>query len=258
MRDQTFKIAVPLLLALSACSSPDDTSGAPDLASDMSSVDMPRDLVTMPTLDMATDTRDLEVSPDLASPEDMSPDPGDLLEQDAPQDLGPQDMEAPPTHPGQHPDRWCERVHVGAASNPTSLSLPLQLSKAHAQVRFFGVHQGYARVDSALSTSLLKWRDPLSQPDLTRYANAFAGVCVVEAQPPRPLPSAEVTIQDGVLFLTPGATMPDPLPDGVEAVVLDWRDVPVHDAIEERLRASLQSVLTDDFQPASYNVRRHE
>ena len=69
---------------------------------------------------------------------------------------------------------WCDRIVAGPSAG--SGAAAIDLARAHALVRFFGVHEGYVDADTALAGALEGWSDPSAVPDLSAYARALPGV----------------------------------------------------------------------------------
>ena len=158
-------------------------------------------------------------------------------------------IEEPPALPSA---AWCDRATGGA---PTSLTPSLALSDAHAKVRFFGAHNDYTRADSALTEALEDWHDFSTPPDLARYAAGLDDVCQLTATDAS-LGQLEVDVTEGVAFVSPGAGTLT-LPDEVDAVIIDLREVSEVDGLQDALTHILEVTSSAPITLSSYSQRRH-
>lgn len=130
---------------------------------------------------------------------------------------------SPPPEPGdtgraEVSDDWCERA---AAGGPSTRSMPLDLSAAHADIRFFGFASTFAEADGALVAAV----DGASGAvDLAAYAEFAVETCALSAAT-LTLGTGSVRLEGEVAWVVPG-TGALSLPDGARAVALDLRDLP--------------------------------
>src|SRR5205814_1233544 len=120
-------------------------------------------------------------------------------------------------------EEWCNRIVAGP---PGDRDFVVDLSAAHAGVRFFGVQRAYSVADQALAAALepdealaSRWRDAVAD-----YAERLDSVCALRAET-QDLPAARVEMNADVAVIHPG-TGPVALTAGTKAVVIDLRHLP--------------------------------
>lgn len=128
------------------------------------------------------------------------------------------------------------------------------LSGAHASVRFFGPDIDHAKVDSALAAALSS-EDPWSAGALQAYAEELPSVCVLSAATGE-LPGAEVVQSDNTAIIKPG-TGDLALPEGVERVVIDLRQLPETPELPEALERAVSLALATPVERARFDIRKH-
>ncbi|MBI3950127.1 MAG: peptidase S41 [Acidobacteria bacterium] len=160
--------------------------------------------------------------------------------------------EATPTiGQSQTSDAWCSRVAGGPSGKR---ALAIDLSAAHAGVRFFGVQQKYSVADQALAEAL-NADDAFSMTALTTYADRLEGVCVAAADN-RELDPARVEMTGAVALVHPG-TGSITLPPDTKAVAIDLRDLPAADGLREALETAVAPALASPVTRPTRNVRVH-
>ncbi|MRG91507.1 S41 family peptidase [Polyangium spumosum] len=162
---------------------------------------------------------------------------------------------SPKPAPELPPEAFCARVAPGA---PGARPLPVDLSAAHAGVRFFGPVDEYADADQALAAALLP-ADGLEALDLAPYAGALPGItCALPANvAASSLDVARVDIVDGdVALVRPGAG-PVEVPPEVTAIVVDLRGLPPAPGLREALDVAVAEALAAPVPRLARRVRRH-
>ncbi len=160
-----------------------------------------------------------------------------------------------PDEPAPVSASWCERLPAGpAGANAT----PIDLSAAHAQVRFFGPVVDYTAADQALAAALVS-DEAWSGEDLSAYAAALPGVvCAREAASSAPaLGAASVEMVGEVAIISPG-TGPVELPDGTKAALVDLRDLPWAAGLREAILAAVSPALATPVPGLQARVRKHQ
>ena len=158
------------------------------------------------------------------------------------------DAELPDAAPRPVLEGWCAQVMPGAAGDEGLEALVA----LHGDVRFFGVHSGYAAVDDALSEALeAGWR----RPHLDLYAEASEAICALSAGEAE-LGEATVSMDGDVAVVRPGVGWPG-LPEGAAAVVLDLRELPASPQLDRALEATLSALLDEPLPRATAQVRQH-
>jgi hypothetical protein len=137
-------------------------------------------------------------------------------------------------------DDWCGL----AAGGPSGTrELALDLSAAHAAIRFFGTSPTTAAVDQALAAAL----DPPGALEkdgtatLQDYAGRLTDVCLVPTDN-RPLGPVRIGLVGGVALIRPG-TGAVVLPPGTQAVAVDLRHLAMADGLREALEAAVAPAL---------------
>ncbi len=149
----------------------------------------------------------------------------------------------------------CARVIAGA---PGVRAVGVDLSAAHAAVRFFGPVNAYSDADQALIAAL-EAKEALQSPDLGPYAAALAGVaCALPAVPGATLPPAaiEVDKEHAAAIIHPG-TGPVTLPEGTSVVLVDLRDLQAVSDLRQALEAAVAPALAKPVARAQKWVRQH-
>ncbi|MBL6990333.1 MAG: hypothetical protein ISR65_11165 [Bacteriovoracaceae bacterium] len=150
---------------------------------------------------------------------------------------------------------WCD--HLTPATVGTS-ELALDLSKAHRNVRFFGIHKSYRDVDQALASSFFKSKN-LNAVNLSHYAKSIQSVCFVpksfiEHQ------DIEATVsmnENLVAVVTPG-TGDINIPAVAQAVIIDFTKLDRVKNLEEVLINTLQAALSEDLERFNKRMRYHQ
>jgi len=151
-------------------------------------------------------------------------------------------------------DDWCSRVWGGPSG---SGDLAVDLSAAHAAVRFFGTSGGASAVDQALAAAL-DAPDALKGSGLAAleaYATALNDVCLV-ATDNGGLQRARVEMIGGVALVHPG-TGTVTLPAGTVAVAIDLRHLPPDEGLRPALEAAVAPVLARAVPRPSRRIREH-
>lgn len=244
MQRNTTSRAIALSFTLfAACSAPSEPSSPPD------EVELVNNTTPTPSNNAMMGTGNS--TPD--APKDPTT-PGAPVEPTAP--VEPEEP-VEPTEPIEEPPalpstNWCDRAVGGA---PSSLDPSLALSDTHARVRFFGAHNDYTRADSALTEALEDWHDFSTPPALDKYAAALEGVCQLSSTDAT-LGQLEVDVVEDVAFVSPGAGTLT-LPDEVDAVIIDLRDVSEVDGLQDALSHILETTSSAPITLSSYSQRRH-
>lgn len=162
---------------------------------------------------------------------------------------GSPDAMPPPSPP---PTDWCARIVSGPVGQE---EIPLALSAAHGQIRFFGAHLGYVMMDELLAGALRGEDSPMT-PDLDAYAAGSTAVCALDAEVRRVLDPVTIEQVDDVAIVRPGIG-PVEIPDEVSTIVIDLRDLPATPDLSEALETALAAALTDPLHWPTRRVRRH-
>lgn len=152
-------------------------------------------------------------------------------------------------------NNWCDRVAGGAHG---TLPPAIDLSLAHAQIRFFSPENQYSQVDQALVQAMPlegTLAEALSTDLLSTYANALESVCRVQADD-RTLPEAHVEIIGNVAVIHPGSGV-IALPEQVQAVAIDLTDLPDSADVAEALRNALSAAIVTPATLPNMHVRQH-
>ncbi|UQA57315.1 S41 family peptidase [Polyangium aurulentum] len=172
--------------------------------------------------------------------------PKDPPAEDACKDLAP--------IPATAPAELCPRVAPGRGG---ARSVAVDLSAAHAGLRFFGAVAKYSTVDQAL-IPVLAAPEALAKPDLAPYAAALPGVaCTSPAATAPELPPAKVEVSGNVAIIRPG-TGAVSLPANVKAVAVDLRDLPEVPELRAALEAAVSPALAAPVDRPSRKVRHHD
>ena len=142
---------------------------------------------------------------------------------------------------------WCERIEPGPGTTSQE-TLPLELSRIHRRVRFFGAHV-YSKTDEALADALVDNSDAASI--LTAYADALPTVCHL-TEKAESLGSTEVDMVGKTAVIRPGKDKPQVSGDP-DAVVIDLRDLP---ATTDTMQALERAVSPFLGAPVSYPAER--
>ncbi|APR87152.1 Peptidase, S41 family protein [Minicystis rosea] len=148
---------------------------------------------------------------------------------------------------------FCARIAAGPSGART---VAVDLSAAHAGVRFFSPIASYADADQALA-SALEAEDALEKPDLAAYAAALPGVaCALPAATTSTLPAASVELVGAVAVVHPGQGEVT-IPEGAQAVAVDLRRLPAVDGLAGALDAAVAKAITGSVSRGKRRVRRH-
>src|SRR5262245_152123 len=152
-------------------------------------------------------------------------------------------------------DDWCSLVAGGPSGRN---DLPLDLSAAHAAIRFFGTAGATADSDLALSGAL-DAPDALLKDGKTMlqtYAERLVDVCFVPTDN-RTLGPVRVALVGGVALVRPG-TGPGVLPPETLAVAIDLRHLPNTGGIRSALEEAVAPALAHPVPRATRRTRSHE
>jgi hypothetical protein len=156
--------------------------------------------------------------------------------------------------PATQPAELCARVAPGPGG---ARSVAVDLSAAHAGLRFFGAVTKYSTVDGALTPALAA-PEALEKPDLAPYAAALPGVaCAGVAATAADLPAAKVEVSGNVALIRPGTGAVN-LPANVKAVAIDLRDLPEVPELRAALEAAVSPALAAPIDRPSRKVRHHD
>jgi peptidase S41-like protein len=150
-------------------------------------------------------------------------------------------------------DDWCDR----AGGGPPGSVLPVDLSAAHAGVRFFGVQTKYSIADQALANAVDS-PGALSSAALSAlqaYSESLAGVCVAPANG-NVLGPAQVSTSGTIVLIRPG-TGSISIPSGTKLVVVDLRDLPAVPGLRAALQAAVAPALSNSVARPDRMVREH-
>lgn len=157
---------------------------------------------------------------------------------------------ATPPPPPAPSNAMCERVMPGRAS-PASLFV--DLSAAHAALRFFSPIDTESTADEALVSSLAT-----GLPNMGNYAVGLDGIaCVRWATQDGTLPMTSVHMVGDVAIVSPGLGNVV-IPEGANAAILDLRGVPNAKEAPEMLSAAIAPLIATPFTMLSHRVRRHQ
>lgn len=148
---------------------------------------------------------------------------------------------------------WCERIPGGPKGTRSTV---VDLSAAHAGVRFFGPVEAYSIADQALSAALTN-KDAWSGKDLSPYTKALPGVACARPPVEATLGPASVTAMGDVALVKPG-TGPFELPAGTKAVLIDLRGLPWVDGLRAAVLAAVAPALATPVPGPSRHVREHD
>jgi hypothetical protein len=150
-------------------------------------------------------------------------------------------------------DDWCDRVGGG----PPGSVLPVDLSAAHAGIRFFGVQTKYSIADQALAAAVDN-PGALSSGALSTlqaYSQTLAGVCVAPANT-NSLGPAQVFTFGTIVLIRPGTGSVQISPNA-DLVVVDLRDLPAVPGLRAALDAAVAPALNNPVHRSDRTVRRH-
>ena len=150
-------------------------------------------------------------------------------------------------------DDWCDRVGGG----PSGSVLPVDLSAAHAGIRFFGVQTKYSIADQALAAAVDS-PGALSSGALSAlqaYSESLAGVCVAPANN-NSLGPAQVFTLGTIVLIRPGTGSVQISPDA-DLVVVDLRDLPAVADLRAALDAAVAPALNNPVHRSDRTVREH-
>lgn len=150
------------------------------------------------------------------------------------------------------PESWCERLALASQEGASGWAA---LAELHARVRHFGTEGAYSTVDEVLA-------DTLDEPGtagttaaaIDAYAARLPSVCVVD---PLPVPEAASRREGDVWVVVPGRGPLEAVPDDVDAVVVDLRDVPEHPELGAHLAQLVRATQSSEVTPLPRWVRHH-
>lgn len=161
---------------------------------------------------------------------------------------------SPKPAPELPPETFCDRI---AAGGPGKRAIHVDLSAAHAGVRFFSPVNEYADADQALAAALLP-PDALDVVNFDAYVNALSGIaCALPAAETPQLDAARVDIVNGTVALVRPGLGPVDVPPDVSAIVVDLRDLPDVPNLRSVLDAAVSQALATPIPRLSKRVRRH-
>lgn len=144
----------------------------------------------------------------------------------------------------------CARATPGHAGQG---SLFVDLSAAHAALRFFSPIDTESTADESLVTSLAT-----GLPNMGKYAVGLDGIaCVQWATQDGTLPITSVQMVGDVAIVVPGLGNVV-IPEGANAAILDMRGVPNAKEAPEMIRAAIAPLITTPFTMLAHRVRRHQ
>lgn len=140
---------------------------------------------------------------------------------------------------------------------------PVELSAAHAGIRFFGLAERYSSVDQALlaafrNASGSEWPEDARAQErfLEAYAEPLDGVCALPAEE-RTLGPVQVRLtEDAIAVVRPGLGPVD-IPVDARAVAVDLRDVPNVPELRAALTSAVAPALAQPLLGAQRRVRQH-
>lgn len=150
-----------------------------------------------------------------------------------------------PAHP---PNDLCDHLTPGA---PGKRALAVDLSAAHASVRFFGTETSHLAVDSALLTAS---DSPWSVSSLSAYAAAIGDACFLKATDSI-LTETSVQSLGSIAIIHPGKGKPQ-LPAGATAVAVDLRDLPAVEGLREAIEGAVSLALSEPVPRPKLSVRK--
>lgn len=148
-------------------------------------------------------------------------------------------------------DEWCARLAAGPGG---TRDFVVDLSAAHADVRFFGPSDDYDVADEALAATLAE-PAALAEPALAALALAQVDVCAASADA-RPVAAVRVEAMGSVALITPG-TGEVVLPEGTTAVAIDLREVPAWPGLAPMLEEAVAPALAATLERPTHRIRRY-
>jgi len=150
---------------------------------------------------------------------------------------------------------FCGAVAGGA----TGVHSPaVDLSLAHALVRFFSPENKYSIVDQALVSAMQATGtldNALAGNLLSTYASGLKTVSAVNADP-RPLPAAYVEMSNTTAVIHPG-TGSITIPAGAKSVAIDLRNLPDASGLFDALQRAVGAAIATSVSMPNYHVRQH-
>jgi C-terminal processing protease CtpA/Prc len=150
---------------------------------------------------------------------------------------------------------WCEHLIGGPRG---TRDFRVDLSAAHATTRAFGIESAFGFSSAAL-TRALDVAGSLDAKDvggvLERYAGELGDVCAMRASN-RPLGPARVHKVGTIALVVPG-TGEVRLPSGTEGVVIDLRNLPAVDGLDEILAHAVAPALRTPVERPARLIRGH-
>ena len=182
----------------------------------------------------------------------VAPDAGaDTGETDAEVDATP-DVPDVPDIPAPASSNPCDRIEPGPEG---TREFPLDLSAAHASLRFFGTDVSHAGVDGALAAAL-EGDEPFAFAALQQYAENQSDVCALPATKSS-LGPAKVTMVGDIAVITPG-TGPVDIPSEATAAAIDVRSLPAAPGLREALASAASAVSSTTMRGPWVWVREHQ
>ncbi|MFO0758905.1 MAG: S41 family peptidase [Byssovorax sp.] len=146
---------------------------------------------------------------------------------------------------------WCTRI---TGASPGKGPVALDLSNAHAEIRFFSPVKAYSDADQALAAALEG-----ATPDLDLYAKGLSPVACALPEA-KVVPAAPAKVEpgpSGVAIITPG-TGPVALFEGATGVVVDLRNLPTDIDLRPILEAAVKPALGAPVTRPKRSVRHHD
>lgn len=153
---------------------------------------------------------------------------------------------------GQPPEDWCTRVMGGPSGGRP---FAIDLSAAHAEIRFFGFAKEYRDVDQTLAEALTSTDALTTTKGLVRYAELLESVCFVAANNTALGPARVESI--GTVALVHPGTGTLTLPPGTTAVAVDLRGLPAVSDLRTVLEAAVALALAQPVPRPNHRVRKH-
>lgn len=151
------------------------------------------------------------------------------------------------------PATWCDHVAGGPSGTQ---DVAIDLSAAHAGVRFFGAELDGGSADVALANAL-DAPDALTDGGIASALNAYKAplmqVCVMPAND-TPIGPVQVQMQGAVAVIHPG-TGDVVIPSIAAAVAIDLRDLPNREDLEPVLEAAVAPALAGKNSRGTWSVQ---
>ncbi len=158
-----------------------------------------------------------------------------------------------PTEPPVASTSFCDRFVAGEAGDG---DVPIDWSRGHGWVRFFGPVPTYSSADLALAAAL-SGAEPFASPDVDEYVAALPpGVACGASASPATLGPASVSMLGDVAWVVAG-TGAVSLPLEAKGVMVDVRTVPPGDAGRAAILAAIAPALATPVPGLKERVRVH-